>query len=222
MELKEYLNIVLKRKWIIISITLVATILSGVVTVFVMSKTYNADIAVIIGQDPQLKSDNLNQNINDIMMYKQMVKTYSELSKSRRVLDDVIDKLNLNINANDLLKKVSVTPKVDTEFLTISIKDKDPYVCQKIANQMAHSLKAVSKEVKKMDNVQILDEAELPKKPSSPRTVMNIAIAFVLGFMISVGIVFLLEYLDDTVKTEEDIEKLIGMPVLGTIPIMKE
>lgn len=222
MELIEYLKIALKRKWIILAITLIATILSGVVTVFVIDKTYNADISVIIGQDPQLNSDNPKQSVNDIMMYKQMVKTYSEFSKSRKVLDDVINKLDLDISASDLLGKISVAPKADTEFLTISVKDKDPNMAKKIANQMAISLKEISKTVKKVDNVQILDEAQFPKGPSSPKTLMNIAIAFVLGLMISIGVVFLMEYLDDTIKTEEDIEQLIGVPVLGTIPLMKE
>lgn len=222
MELKDYLKVLLKRKWIIISVTLVATILSAVVTLFVIDKTYKADISVIIGQDPQLRAENPKQSVNDIMMYKQMVKTYSEFSKSRKVLDDVIYKLNLNMNANTLLTKISVSPKADTEFLTISVKDKDPEMAKRIANQIAFSLKEVSNDVKKMDNVQILDEAQFPKNPSSPNTKMNIAIAFVLGLMISIGIVFLIDFLDDTVKTDEDIEALLGIPVLGTIPLMKE
>lgn len=222
MELKDYLKVLLKRKWIIISVTLVATILSAVVTLFVIDKTYKADISVIIGQDPQLRAENPKQSVNDIMMYKQMVKTYSEFSKSRKVLDDVIYKLNLDMNANTLLTKISVSPKADTEFLTISVKDKDPEMAKRIANQIAFSLKEVSNDVKKMDNVQILDEAQFPKNPSSPNTKMNIAIAFVLGLMISIGIVFLIDFLDDTVKTDEDIEALLGIPVLGTIPLMKE
>lgn len=222
MELKDYLKVILKRKWIIISVTLVATILSAVITLFVIDKTYKADISVIIGQDPQLRAENPKQSVNDIMMYKQMVKTYSEFSKSRKVLDDVIYKLNLDMSANTLLSKISVSPKADTEFLTISVKDKDPEMAKKIANRIAFSLKEVSSDVKKMDNVQILDEAQLPKNPSSPNIEMNIAIAFVLGLMISIGIVFLIEFLDDTVKTDEDIEALLGIPVLGTIPLMKE
>lgn len=222
MELQDYFKIILKRKWIIITITLVTTLFSTGITLFVLDKSYTADIAVIIGQDPQLKQPTSTQNMNDIMMYKQMVKTYGQFAKSRKVLNDVISKLSLDINVEVLDKIVTATPKNDTEFLTISVKHKSPEMAKKIANQMALSLKNITNEVKKVDNVQILDEAQLPTSPSSPKTLMNIAIAFVLGLMISLGLVFLMDYLDVTVKSEEDIEKLIGVPVLGTIPLMKE
>lgn len=222
MELQDYFKIILKRKWIIITITLVTTLFSTGITLFVLDKSYTADIAVIIGQDPQLKQPTSTQNMNDIMMYKQMVKTYGQFAKSRKVLNDVISKLSLDINVEVLDKIVTATPKNDTEFLTISVKHKNPEMAKKIANQMALSLKNITNEVKKVDNVQILDEAQLPTSPSSPKTLMNIAIAFVLGLMISLGLVFLMDYLDVTVKSEEDIEKLIGVPVLGTIPLMKE
>lgn len=222
MELQDYFKIILKRKWIIIAITLVTTLFSTGITLFVLDKSYTADIAVIIGQDPQLKQPTSTQNMNDIMMYKQMVKTYGQFAKSRKVLNDVISKLSLDINVEVLDKIVTATPKNDTEFLTISVKHKSPEMAKKIANQMALSLKNITNEVKKVDNVQILDEAQLPTSPSSPKTLMNIAIAFVLGLMISLGLVFLMDYLDVTVKSEEDIEKLIGVPVLGTIPLMKE
>ena len=88
---------------------------------------------------------------------------------------------------------VSVAPKGDTEFLTITVKSKDPKEAMDIANQLAKSLKYVSNDVKKADNVQLLDEAQVPIAPDSPNKRLNIAIAFFIGLMVSLGIAFLLE-----------------------------
>jgi len=151
-----------------------------------------------------------------------MVKTYSEFAKSRTVSEDVIEKLKLEVTPSELLSMITVAPKGDTEFLTITVKAKDPEEARKIANQIALSLKSVSKEAKKADNVQLLDEASLPSSKDSPKIFLNIIIALFLGVMVSIGLVFIIEYLDNTVKTQQDIEKLLEIPVIGIIPLTEE
>jgi capsular polysaccharide biosynthesis protein len=219
MELQEYLSI-LKKRWIlIVVITLLATLVSGVASYFVIKPVYKSDISVIIGKQDISTS---TMNYNDVLMYQKLVKTYSELAKSRTVAEDTMDELGLNMSVGALQGMISVAPKGDTEFLTISVKSKDAKQAMEIANQLAKSLKEVSIRVKKMDNVQILDEAQMPTSQDSPKPMMNMAIAFFLGLMISVGVIFLLEYLDNTVKSQSDIEKLIDIPVIGTIPFVTE
>ena len=220
MEIIEYLNIIKKRMLLIILVTIGATVLSGVLSYFVITPTYKSDISVIIGK-PENKSQ-VSQGYNDVMMYQQLVKTYSEFVISRKVSENVIKALNLKIDPTELQKMVTVAPKGDTEFLTITVKSKDPKEAMNIANQLAKSLKYVSNDVKKVDNVQLLDEALLPTEPASPNPKLNMAIAFFIGLMVSLGIAFLLEYLDNTVKTQEDIEKLTGIPVIGIIPLTED
>lgn len=217
MELHEYLTIFRKRWLLIVLITLAATLLSAVVSFFVIKPTYKADISVIIGK-PKSEASTDQTNYNDVMMYQKLVKTYSQFAKSRTVAENVINKMNLNMKVETLQSMISVSPMGDTEFLTITVKSKDPKQAMQIANQLAKSLKEVSYNVKKADNVQMLDEAQLPTSPDSPKPLLNIAIAFFIGLMISVGVVFLIEYLDNTVKSAEEIEKLIGLPVIGVIP----
>jgi capsular polysaccharide biosynthesis protein len=126
------------------------------------------------------------------------------------------------MKVSDIQEMLSVAPKGDTEFLTITVKSKEPKQAMDLANQIAKSLKEVSLDVKKVDNVQILDPAELPVSPDSPKPLLNIAVAFFLGLMVSVGVVFLLEYLDNTVKSASDIEKILDIPVIGIIPVITE
>lgn len=220
MELHEYLNILKKRWSLIVVITLIATLISGVASYFIIKPTYKSDISVIIGKQDAGDAKTTTQNYNDVMMYQKLVKTYSELVKSRTVAENAIQKLSLNMKAEQLQGMVSVAPKGDTEFLTITVKSKDAKQAMEIANQLAVSLKEVSLNIKKVDNVQILDPAELPTSPDNPKPKLNMAIALFLGLMVSVGVVFLLEYLDNTVKSPEDIEKLLGIPVIGTIPVI--
>lgn len=217
MELHEYLQIFRKRWTLIVLITLITTLSSAVVSFFVIKPTYKADISVIIGK-PQSEATAANTNYNDVMMYQKLVKTYSQLAKSRTVTENVINKMNLDMKVEALQSMISVSPMGDTEFLTITVKSKDPKQAMQIANQLAKSLKEVSYNVKKVDNVQMLDEAQLPARPDSPKPLLNIAIALFIGLMLSVGVVFLIEYLDNTVKSAEEIEKLIGLPVIGVIP----
>ncbi|MBU3195521.1 lipopolysaccharide biosynthesis protein [Clostridium algidicarnis] len=222
MELKEYFFIIKKRIKIIIGITLLATILSAVISIFIIKPTYKSDISVIIGKSEVSESQNQNQNYNDVIMYQKMVKTYSEFAKSRTVSEDVIEKLKLEVTPSELLSMITVAPKGDTEFLTITVKAKDPEEARKIANQIALSLKSVSKEAKKADNVQLLDEASLPSSKDSPKIFLNVIIALFLGVMVSIGLVFIIEYLDNTIKTQQDIEKLLEIPVIGIIPLTEE
>lgn len=217
MELHEYLQIFRKRWTLIVLITLITTLSSAVVSFFVIKPTYKADISVIVGK-PKTESSANQTNYNDVMMYQKLVKTYSQFAQSRTVAENVINKMNLNMKVETLQSMISVSPMGDTEFLTITVKSKDPKQAMDIANQLAKSLKEVSYNVNKSDNVQMLDDAQLPTRPASPKPLLNIAIAFFIGLMLSVGVVFIIEYLDNTVKSSEEIEKLIGLPVIGVIP----
>lgn len=222
MELKEYLDILKKRWLLIVVITLTASLLSGIVSYFIIKPTYKADISVIIGKQENANSQTPAMSYNDVMMYQKLVKTYSELAKSRTVAEHAIKSLGLDMKVSDIQEMLSVAPKGDTEFLTITVKSKEPKQAMDLANQIAKSLKEVSLDVKKVDNVQILDPAELPVSPDSPKPLLNIAVAFFLGLMVSVGVVFLLEYLDNTVKSASDIEKILDIPVIGIIPVITE
>lgn len=222
MELKEYLHILKKRWLLIISVTLTCVFASAVVSFFLIKPTYQASISVVIGGNKEESSSNTNQTYNDVMMYQKLVKTYSEFVKTRSVAEDAIEKLNLDKTPAALLDMVSVAPKGDTEFLTITVKSKDAYEARDIANQVAKSLKDITKDIKKVDNVQLVDDALLPSGPVSPKPLLNIAIALILGLFVSVGIVFLIEYLDNTVKDTDELEKLLEVPVLGAIPMMED
>ena len=222
MELKEYFYIIKKRALLIVLITLAATLATGVISYYVIKPVYKADMSVIIGKTEKSNVE-IDPNMNDVTMYQSMVKTYSEFAKSRTVAEDVIKKLNLKpMTAQELQSMITVEPKGTTEFLSITVKAKTPQQAMQIANQFAKSLKEVSATIKKSDNVMLLDQAELPTGQDSPKPILNILIGFFAGIMFSLGLVFMIEFLDNTVKTQEEVEKLLGIPVIGLIPIIQD
>jgi capsular polysaccharide biosynthesis protein len=222
MELQEYLNI-LKKRWLLLAVVpLIAILISGGVSYFIIKPTYEADISVIIQKQDSAVSVNTAMNYNEILMYQKLVKTYSELAKSRTVAEHAVEALGIDMKPDVLRAMIAVAPKGDTEFLTITVRSNDAVQAMEIANQLAKSLKEVSTTIKKSDNVQILDPAMLPSSPDSPRPMINMVIAFFLVVMVSVGLIFLLEYLDNTVKSPEDIEKLLGVPMIGAIPFITD
>lgn len=219
-ELKEIFYIIKKRFLLITIITLFATLIAAVVSYFVIKPTYKANISVIIGKQDTVST--ANTQLNDLTMYQKSVKTYTVLATSRTVAEDVIKKLNLDVSVNSLISMISASTNADTEFITLAVKSEDPKLAVNVANQLAKSLKDVSKTVKNQDLVNLVDDAAFPTSPDSPKPPLNIGIAFFLGLMISTGLVFLLEHLDNTIKSPEDIEKYLELSVIGSIPVMDD
>ncbi|MGB3926022.1 MAG: Wzz/FepE/Etk N-terminal domain-containing protein [Caldicoprobacterales bacterium] len=220
MDLREILQIIYKRLWFIILVTLVCIISSGIISFFVLDSIYEASTTLMVSKTRDDQSSNLQYN--DILMNQKLVKTYSEIVKSNRVLEKVIEQLDLDMTTGDLRNKIQVSSVSDTEIIRIAVQDKDPNFATELANSIAVVFMGEIGSIMKMDNVQFIDPAKVPIDPVKPRPLLNIAIAAVLGVMISVFIVFLVEYFDNTVKTVDDVENKLGLPVLGSIPVFDE
>lgn len=215
-DLRQVFGIIKKRLWIVIVLPLVAMIVSGIYSFYVLKPTYEASTTIIVSSREEVVSTSIDNNT--IMANKNLVKTYSEVAKSRTVLETTINKLSLDMTVEALKSQVKVTPLNDTELFKISVTNGNPEVAATISNKVAESFSNRIKEIKKIDNISIVDWAIPPTGPISPNKQLNIAIAAVIGVMAALGIIFLLEFLDDTIKTQEDVETLLGIPVIGTVP----
>lgn len=215
-DLSTLWQIIRKKLSLIIIVTILITMISGIITFFFIEPEYRSTVAVFISDERSGTS--VTETINDINMYQKLVDTYAEIAKSRTVAEDVITNLDLEMTIGELQSMVSTSPKGNTQFLNLSVTSTDREQAYNVTNQMARSLKAVSRELRGVDIVQILDPANVPSGPSSPNVKMNLAIGFVLGMMLSVFAVFLLEFLDKTVKDPEFINNELKLPVLAAIP----
>lgn len=199
----------------IVSITLAAALISGLVSFFVIDPVYETSTKLFIGKE---ENDQTAYNSNDIQMYQKLLQTYAQAIKTRDLVGRAINDLHYDLEEDDVIEKLTVTPVADTQILQISYKSKSPEEAKEILKTITQEFITTSKELVPNGNVKVLEEVQLPEDPVSPNKTMNIAIAFLLGFMVSVELVFLLEYLDNTYKNKEQLEKDLDIPVLGTIP----
>nr|WP_254905182.1 Wzz/FepE/Etk N-terminal domain-containing protein [Clostridium tyrobutyricum] len=215
LDLQDFFYIIKKRLKLIVLITLACAVITGLVSVFLIKPTYEASSSIIVGKP----TNNIKTDNNDVMMYQNLVKTYAQIAQSDSVAKAALNKLNENITLDQFQKMVSVTPQEGTQILTIKADSKDPNEAAKVVDTMASSFISESKKVFPTGgDIQIMDRAQIPNKPVKPKKTLNVAIAFFLGLIVSVGISFLIEYQDNTIKTEDDIDRYLELPVIGVIP----
>lgn len=220
-DLRECIHIIGKRLWFIILVTALSVAASGIISFFVLNPVYQASTTVMVGK-PVSYSNGSQIQIQDLNLNQRLAKTYGQIVKSRGVSEEVIFRLGLNITPEQLKNKTSVSLINDTEFITINVTDTNPEEAATIANKLAEVFKKRVKDMMNIDNVQVLDDAIVPTSSIKPRPMLNMAIAGVLGMMVSLFVVFLLEYMDNTIKSEEDIRKHLRLNVIGTIPMMQD
>ena len=215
-DLREYFAIIKKRFWIIALLAIISALISGVISFFMLNPVYEAKSTLIVNADKQAETQIVTGD--QITVTQKLAVTYGEIIKSRTVLDDVIKNLKLETTYESLSGQITVSPVNDTQIISISVQDTNPQKARDIANEIPKVFAKEAKRITKANDIQVIDKAILPKDAVKPNKMMNIAIAAVLGMMIGLFIVFLIEYLDNKIKTPQDIEKHLGLSVIGVIP----
>lgn len=215
-SISEIIDAVKKRWKIIVLTTVLATVVSGIFSFFIISPTYEASTKIFIGKEG---AESEGYNSSDVSMYQNLIKTYSELIKTKDLVNKAIDNSQYDLSVNNVLNGITVNTLTGTQILQISYQSKSPSIAKNILESITNEFITKAEELVPNGNVKILESVELPKNPVAPNKTMNIAIAFILGMMVGFGIVFLLEYLDNTYKNKEQLEKELDIPVLGVIPM---
>ena len=220
-SLRELFQVLRKRLWLIVLITIIAATVSAVISFFVLTPVYESKTQILVNQaknDEQLYS---NQTVQTNV---QLINTYNDIITSPAILDKVIKELQLDGSAQSLSGQIQVTSAQDSQVAQIVVQDTSAKRATQIANTTASVFQKQVPKLMNVDNVKVLSKATLGENasPVKPQPLMNIAIAVVVGLMVGVGLSFLLEYLDNTLKTEQDIENLLELPVMGVITTIKD
>lgn len=223
LDLKDIMRIIRKRIWWIVLIVILGTTAAGIISYTLLTPVYQASTKLIVNQsDDTVQYQQLS--LNDINTYIRLIDTYKEIMLTPRILDRVVEKHpEFNLDAEQLARKVNVSSVNNTQVMTVQVTDESYNRAAEIANAVSYTFQEEIPNIMRVDNVTILNEAKYSNtaKPIKPNPLLNIAIAFVVSMMAAFGLVFLLEYLDDTIKSEEDVEKALGMPTLAVIVKMK-
>ena len=220
MELLEYLCIIKKRIWLILGIVTLSMLTSAVISKYVIVPVYEAKSTLIIGRTQNSPNDKVGYD--DILMYEKLVKTYSELAQSRLVIEEAISTLQYDTTYDRLIKDFSITPKPDTQILEITFQDNNADMAARVTNTLGEVFINKVGIMMNTNDVKIMDKARVPKEPIKPKLFLNIFIAGLCSLMISLGLVFLMEYLDNTIRTENDIKTHLGYCVIACIPYIKK
>ena len=156
----------------------------------------------------------------DITVNSKLVSTYSDLVRSDKVIRQVISNLAIDEDEEEIRNNVSVTAKADTEIIEIKVKNENPVLAAKITNEIAKVfIDSIIKEYYGMENVYVVDEAEIETEPYNVNHIKDVAIFAFVGIVIASMYVLIINMLDTTIKSSEDIEKITGFTVLASIPI---
>ena len=214
-DLKEMFDYFLgKISWIIIAIAL-AVAIGNIYTLFTRVPMYKSTTSLVLVSE---NGDSSSYNTSEQQLNKNLVGTYSEIIKSKAILNEVISDLNLDVSVTTLQNRITVSSVQNTEIIRITVADPDPKQATKIANQVAKVFVSEINKFFKLNNVSVLDKAENSLKPYNVNYVKDNAIYIMIGLVLSCGIIFIFFYFDTTIKTSEDIEKKLGLTVIGIVP----
>ncbi|MGI6776623.1 MAG: YveK family protein [Acetivibrionales bacterium] len=217
MELKTFINVIVKKVWIIVIVSVLAGAVSAYTCFYILDPVYESSTTLYVS--------NINSNSSPVMAYEQILvgqqltKDYTELIKSRFVLEIVMQELGLtNMLPEQLAKNVSVVALNETRILKITVKAKDKELAKDIANSIAATFSDKAVELMKVSTVSIIDRAVEASKPSEPKRLQIICFSVLAAIALTCSIIFLIEYLDNTIKSSDDVEKYLELNVIGIIP----
>ncbi len=200
--------------WIAIAVVLVVGI-GNIYTILTRTPMYKSDTTILL---VSANSGDNSYNTSELQLNKNLVGTYSEIIKSRKVLEQVIENLGLNYSYGALKGNVSVASVQNTEIIKVSVGDANPEMATRIANEIADVFTTEIQKLYKLNNVSIVDKAVDSVKPYNVNYFKDNLIYIALGLVVSCGLIFINFYFDTTIKTSEDIENKLGLTVVGIVP----
>lgn len=216
MTLLELLHLLKKRLKLVIVLPLVCALAVGGYSFVTMKNTYTASVSMYV----LVQHDNANSNSlsSDLSASQMVTNDVATLLKSDRVVLETAKDLGME----DLKGyTTSITSSTTSRVLTLEVTGTDPQRTADVANKMAEEVSGVARDVMNVDSVNVVDSAKVPTSPSGPKRPLYIAVGFLAGLFAAVAIVVIADMLNTKVRGEEDLEELLGVPVIGRIPAMK-
>ncbi|NEW04720.1 lipopolysaccharide biosynthesis protein [Paenibacillus sp. SYP-B3998] len=224
LDLKMLTGILRKRIWLIVLIVVLSCTATGIISYVFIKPTYQASTKLIINSSAD-QTGLVKLDLNAVNTNISLINTYKEIIKTPAIMDIVSkEHPDFGMTSDQLIDNIRLSSVNETQVLTISIQDPSYEKASKIVNAVSQVFKSQIPRIMKVDNVILLNQADSAKlpKPVKPNPNLNIALCFLVSIMLSIGSVFLLEYFDDSIKTEADVERYLGLPTLAMVTQMGE
>ena len=213
-DLVELLGVILHNLWIIIVSGVIVAAVALLVSYFIITPKYESVTKIYVIS----KTNADTMTYSDLQAGSTLTKDYKELVKSRPVLEEVLAETGIDVELKNLEAQITVEVPQDTRIVSITVEDKDPYEARIIADSVRIAASKHIREVMDTEAVNVVEEASLPIEKSSPSILKNTAIGYAVGLFLAIAIVIINYIMDDTIKTPDDVEKFLGVSVLGSIP----
>ena len=214
-DLSEIFNIIKRNIMVILVSGLVLGVFAFSYTKFLVKKQYVSSGTLIVNNK---KSESSSVTNDEITSAKNLASVYSIVIKSEPILNTVKTNLNLDMTTEALSRLITVSSVDATQVMKVSVKTTDPNLSEKIASEVLNVSPEIILDTVEAGSVKLISPAKVNKGAVSPNVLQNTMIAVILGFMLSIGGILVINLLDKTFKNEEDIEKYLGLPLLGVIP----
>lgn len=213
MEIRGYLDFFRRRFWLLALGPLLAALAAYAVSRS-LTPIYDATATIFVNQT---QVPGVVQ-YNDVLASERLTNTYAELVERRALLDEAAKRLSITLDEESLRKKVNVSTVRDTQLLRIRVADADPMLASQFANALAQVfIDDNASQLGRPGTLSVAEQAAVPPRPARPRVALNVALAAFVGVVVAAGLALALEYLDDTVKTAEDVERTAALPTLGVV-----
>lgn len=211
-DLSSFLTALKKNLKILLIIPFSFLVIGILVSILFMQPKYAATSQVLVNQ----KEPNNEMMAQQVQSNIQLVKTYSEIIKNPRILDKVSKELNGKYSEKELSNMLTVNNQAESQIMNINIESKNKKDAAKVANTITKVFSKDASKIMNIDNVSTLSKAETAKKVS-PKPVANGIIGLILGLVIALVVIMIKELFDRRIKTEKEVEEILGLPVLGSI-----
>ena len=222
MELIRYWRVIRRLAWLIVLCPIVAALAAGLISLQ-LPKIYEAKASLLVRPAQPLSVDPGVAALTT----DQILRTYARLMTERPLLEQVISDQGLKTDPATLFKQITVTPAPNTAILDVAVRDTDPVRAKDTANTLVNDFIAKIKDIQKTeakaptassaDNLVIWTPAIVPLDPVSPRPLLNIGLGILAGLVVGLGLAFLIDYLDQSVRSDEVLRERVGLVPLGHI-----
>ena len=215
-DLLELWNAIWHRIWLVLLAGFIAADIAFAVTRFLIIPQYtSASTMLVITKETTLAS------LADLQLGSKLTEDYGILINSRPVLQQTIDEVGLNMTYQALRNRIEIETPNDSRMLIISVEQPDPAMAKEVVDTLAQISPDYIADKMEVTAPKIIEEGELPESPSSPNLVRNVAIGGLLGIVAACFLIYMGVILNDSVQTEDDVERYLQLPVLATVPEKK-
>ncbi len=215
-DMKKILNIISSKKIFIALIILLSLVMGYFYSYYYKKPQYNSSVTVLLTGDEAQGEKQVTQT--DLNLNSGLISTYGSIAKSANVLSKVIENLGLDISVQNLQKNLTVAEIKNTQFLKITVENQNPETAMKIANEISKVFVEQIKTIYNIQNINIIDTAEISNTPCNINHIKDMAIALMAGIFASGVLILIIYILDDTIKSEKDIPVNLKLETIGTIP----